>query len=75
MTPAYYKIKEVAEILNIHPGTANALAKSGRIPATRAFGRWLIPIKAFHAQLKRDGVDVAALETAVTEKYAQAGAA
>lgn len=62
MTAAFYTIDEAAAILNIEKSSVYRLVNRGEIHATRKFGRWLIPITTFHAELKKLGVDTKSIE-------------
>jgi excisionase family DNA binding protein len=48
---AAYTVVEVALLLGLSRGSTYALVRSGKIPALRMGGRWIVPRRRFHAWL------------------------
>jgi excisionase family DNA binding protein len=48
---AVYTVVEVAEMLDLSPGSTYALVRAGEIPAKKMGGRWVIPKRRFHTWL------------------------
>jgi excisionase family DNA binding protein len=48
---ATYTVAEIADLLGLSLGGTYNLVRTGRIPALRMGGRWLIPRRRFHTWL------------------------
>lgn len=60
--PAVYTVEQAAELLGVARSTAYELVRSGRIPARRLGGRWVISRTRFHAWLDADTTSGSTLE-------------
>lgn len=54
---ATYTVQEVADQLGLSLGSTYALIRSGKIPALRMGGRWIIPKRRLHAWLDAQPTD------------------
>ncbi|WP_250000304.1 helix-turn-helix domain-containing protein [Actinoplanes sp. M2I2] len=48
---ATYTVKQVAELLGLSLGGTYQALRAGEIPAKRIGGRWVVPVRRFHAWL------------------------
>lgn len=69
---AVYSVKEVAKLLGLTLNPTYALVRSGRIPAVKLGGRWVVPKNRFHAWLNHPA-NTGAPADAVTAGPAEGG--